>query len=100
MERLVMTGFLLFLLLCATVWLILKWTESRDQIASLEARLNRLEFERLRAEPQAAAAPAAAPRPALIPVVQPPPVPQPAAAVIPRPPAPVVLPPIQPRPII
>ncbi|HZO85155.1 MAG TPA: DUF2339 domain-containing protein, partial [Verrucomicrobiae bacterium] len=69
-----MTAFLLFLLLCATAWLILKWTEAREKIASLEARLNRLETQR---EPAA--------RAAQIPIVRPPPVPQapsPAAAPI------------------
>src|SRR5436190_5333329 len=95
------TGFLLFLLLCATVWLILKWTESRERIASLEARLNRLELERLRPEPRPSIAPAPAPRPVTTPVVQPPPVPEPAAApVIPRPPPPLFPPAIPVRPVI
>jgi uncharacterized membrane protein len=86
-----MSAFLLFLLLCAVAWLILRWTETRERISSLEARLNSLELQRLRPATPAAVTPTPAPGPAPAPVVRPPPVPQPAPAqIIAPPPRPTV----------
>jgi uncharacterized membrane protein len=96
-----MSGFFVFLLLCAVVWLILKWTETRERIASLEARLNVLEFQRGRPEPQAAAiVPVQQPvQPVSPPIIQPPPNPRPAPIQIPVPPPHPAIPPT-PAPIL
>ncbi len=78
-----MTGFLVFVLLCATVWLVLKWTEAREQISSLEGRLTRLELQRHREEtvPAPTTTPAFSPAP----IVRPPPIPQAMPPAVPRP---------------
>src|SRR5688572_4731622 len=91
-----MTGFLLLLLLGATAWLIVKWTESRERITSLEARLTRLELQRMRAEP--APAPAATPVPIPVPLVRPPPVPQPQPTPVRVPIAPIIPTPVAAKP--
>lgn len=103
-----MIGFLVFLLLCAVVWLVLKSTETRERIASFEARLNRLESRVPQTSqpvvprplPEAPVVQPHAPEP-LRPAVLPPPIPQPTVnpipitgtSVSPRPaPAPVAMP--------
>ena len=65
-----MSGFLIFLLLCGVVWLLVRSNEARERMASIEARLHRLELLRERAS--TAAAPVPVPAPAAIP----PPIPQ------------------------
>src|SRR5688572_20273696 len=86
----VMSGFLILLLLFAVAWLMLKWTETRERIGSIEARLNHLQLQRLRAAPQSGPTPAPfAPRPTPAPMVRPPATPQ-------RSPAPFIPPPARP----
>src|SRR5687767_7276868 len=83
-----MSGFLILLLLFAVAWLMLKWTEMRERIGSLEARLNHLELQRLRAEPQPAPTPApVAPSPTPAPILRPPAIPQPPSGPFIAPPA-------------
>jgi uncharacterized membrane protein len=95
-----MTGFLVFLLLCVTAWLILKWTETRERIVSLEARLSRLELERV--APQVSEA-HSRPVEVLRRIATPPPIPQPAAAPVSITPSatqpPPTPPPAPPRPV-
>lgn len=87
-----MSAFVLIAVVCATIWLILKWTEARERINSLEARLYRLETQR----PAPAAKPSPIPQPAPEPIVRPPPIPQPAIprAVAPPPPPAIPAPPV------
>src|SRR5687768_10660774 len=91
-----MVEFVLFLLVCATVWLIRKWTESRERIDSLEARLNRLEAR--------APGPVLGPRPAAepMPTPAPPPlpIPQPVIARVAVPPPIPVAPAPPPPPLM
>lgn len=91
-----MVEFVLFLLVCATVWLILKWTESRERIDSLEARLNRLEARA--PEPVLGPRPAAEPMPT--PAPPPLPIPQPVIARVAVPPPIPVAPPPPPPPVM
>src|SRR5688572_26592286 len=76
-----MSSLLIFILLCATVYLFLKWTETRERINSAEARLNSVEIhlERLRrAQAPPPAQPAEAPQPETVQppeIATPPPIP-------------------------